>query len=78
MPHTYSTHIVFICPYYRADTKEGWIRCDCGKLMFGDRKEALRYFGQYCANNPGWERCSLAKHMTDKILREEGNGEDDA
>lgn len=69
--HTVSTSVVFACPYYRTDAKDGSISCDCGKIKFGNRREALRYFGEFCANNPGWEQCTLAKHMTAKLLRED-------
>lgn len=68
--HTF-TKTVFICPYYQADNRDGGVACECGKIKFGSKKYARLYWGMYCANNPGWEECSLAKHMTRRLLDED-------
>lgn len=68
--HSYS-RLYFICPYYQGDNRDGGVTCECGRLKFKSTKYARIYFSQYCANNPGWEQCSLAQHMTKKLLEED-------
>lgn len=67
-----SRYIYFMCPYYRCDNyKTGGVTCDCGHFNLGSKKYSRLYFGKYCANNPGWEKCTLAMHMTQRLLEED-------
>ena len=61
-----------MCPYYFSDYIDG-VNCECGKLRFKSTKHARQFFEQYCANNPGWEQCTLAKHLTKRILEEDND-----
>lgn len=66
-----SVNLIMICPYYRGDYKDGSMICDCGKIKFGSKANMKKYMRRYCANNPDWQKCTLAKHMTETILGEE-------
>lgn len=51
----------FVCPYYQWSRG---LRVGCEgecRVSFPDRQAKEEYVAQYCANLPGWGRCSLAR-----------------
>ncbi len=55
------TGVVFVCPFYKW-SRGMRIGCEgeC-RVSFPDRAAFERYVGAYCANLPGWEKCTLAE-----------------
>ena len=57
-------HKPWACPYFKWDTKKN-LACEAGSLAFPSVRIACRYYDQYCANVPGWEKCTMAQAMTE-------------
>ena len=54
--------ICWCCPYYKWDGK-GTVHCEGGKLKLPPAA-AEDYIRTYCADNPGWRRCTVARAVT--------------
>lgn len=51
----------FVCPYYQ-QTRKDRVYCEGGsRVSFPDQRAMDDYVGQYCANLPHWDRCTLAR-----------------
>ncbi len=64
------SHIAWSCPFYVWDERQK-IHCEAGVIMPPDRKMMSQYTRKYCANLPGWERCSLARCLLAHYDRQE-------
>ncbi len=52
--------IGWACPYYAGDAKLK-VFCEGGcRVSFPDQQAMADYAGAYCANVPGWEKCTVA------------------
>ena len=60
----------FCCPYFRWEQKLK-LYCDAGRIDFKDMEDRRSYVYTYCACNPGWENCTLAKNITKRYDRKE-------
>lgn len=71
------SHITWTCPFFVWDERQK-IHCEAGVIMPPDKKTMSHYARMYCANLPGWERCSLARclveHYDRKYERERERG----
>jgi hypothetical protein len=66
-------HKAWVCPYFRWDEKLK-MGCECGRLVFPDRKSAVTYMEKFCADEDhGWKGCSIAKMTNDYYERIEAN-----
>ena len=52
------------CPFWKWDG-DMTVNCCGGRIVFPSRKAADEYMTAYCANNPGWENCTVAKKLYD-------------
>lgn len=65
--------ITWMCPYFSWEDVYGKkVYCDCARLKFETQDERNDYVKRYCANNPGWQRCTIAQNLTRKFEREDG------
>lgn len=52
----------WICPFYqRAQT--GVVSCEGGRMDFPSEDAFNDYTRRFCANNPGWRRCTIAQSL---------------
>ena len=48
------------CPYFKWDERM-CVHCENGtRVRFAHTKSRNRYYKLYCANNPGWNNCTVA------------------
>ena len=50
------------CPFFRRDERL-CVHCEGGKVAFPNMEVRGYYINRYCANNPGWEQCSIASFL---------------
>ena len=56
MPKTFS------CPFWSWESGLK-LYCECCRLDFPDRETRGDYTDRYCANNPGWQGCTVARAL---------------
>lgn len=61
-------HKYWSCPFFKWDQKDA-LGCEAAKVHLPASVQC-DYYDAYCANTPGWERCTLAQEMC-KSLGEE-------
>ena len=67
-------HKFWACPFYKWNDKTK-VACEGGcRLSFPDKPTACEYMDRYCANNPGWKGCTLARSL---LKYHEGKIEDE-
>ena len=59
----YYRQLDFACPYYGWESKSA-VHCDGGNVKLPNGAAAEEYFLTYCANVPGWRRCTVARAIT--------------
>ena len=52
----------YSCPFFRWDEKKK-LHCEAGCAVFPSVGALKEYSGAYCANVPGWRKCTLAAHL---------------
>lgn len=65
MSRAANRHKYWACPFFRWD---GYADVHCGdgsKIIFPDPDTANAYMTAYCASNPGWQACSVARALYD-------------
>ena len=63
------------CPFFKWDERL-CVHCELGtRIKFPDIKVRGRYVDLFCANNPGWEKCSVADSLN-KYYEENENGKE--
>lgn len=58
------------CPFFRWDERL-CVHCEGGKVEFPDMKVRDYYINRYCADNPGWKKCTIASFLERFYEREE-------
>lgn len=72
------SHITWECPYFSWDEKRGkkiCVHCEGGRIDLADKISTKEYTNSYCANNPGWKKCTVAQMLTKQYERMENNEE---
>ena len=64
----------WFCPFWKWE--DGLkVYCEGARMDFTDQDAREDYIGRYCANNPGWECCTVAKCLCRQYERREKNAE---
>lgn len=58
------------CPFFKWDGKTD-VNCEGGRISFPSEEAANEYMTAFCANNPGWENCTVAQKLCDYYERTE-------
>lgn len=64
------TSRVWVCPFYRRHERQA-VHCEGGSAAFSKRETFREYAEMYCADLPGWKRCSLAAALLRQYDRED-------
>ena len=58
------------CPFFKWDGAKD-INCEGGRITFPSPDAANEYMNTFCAHNPGWENCTVAKTLYEYYERTE-------
>lgn len=62
---------MWACPYFRYDEK-ACVTCEGGsKIRMPDIDSYIDYIERYCTSVNGWQKCSVAKNITDYYYAQE-------
>ena len=70
MSQAANRHKYWACPFFKWDAAKD-VNCEGGKISFPTSEAANAYMNAYCANNPGWETCSVAKALYEFYEKQE-------
>jgi len=60
----------WMCPFFKWDGEKD-VNCEGGRISFPSRDAANEYMNTFCADNPGWENCTVAKKLYEYYERTE-------
>lgn len=60
------------CPFWKWDGQKE-INCEGGRIVFPSPQAASDYMDRFCADNPGWRRCTVAEALYEWLERETEN-----
>lgn len=63
---------VYCCPFYSWEEKHK-VHCEGGVMNFLDAEAMREYISQYCAQNPGWKKCTVAQNLQNTYERVEND-----
>lgn len=62
---------MYHCPFFGSAKKKLVLHCELAELGFPDKQAQDSFEKRFCANQPGWKSCPLARTMQDYYERKD-------